>query len=156
MRVIPCAPRGGTLRPIAALEDDPLVHRDLVLARDRALGSDSVMRRSIRIAKHVNALQSPNGTSPVTSHEIECLALATLVCPATLGDAVAALLTSIVALIRNRSPTARRDRPAGGRPTFYAAAQAAERGMATLDRQVVFESMNPVFAPPASSASALV
>ena len=147
VRVIPCASRGGTVRPIARLEDDPLAHRDLVLARDRALGGDSVMRRAIRIAKHVNALQPDHASPPVTSHDIESLALATLTCPATLGDAVAALLKSVATLIRDRPELVHRRRPVSTPATFAAAAEAADQAMGTLDRQVVFDHMNPVFAP---------
>jgi hypothetical protein len=136
LRVIPCwlTDGGGwcSVRPFPLREPlgralHPIGHRDLVLARDRSLGADSIFRKLIRLIKHLNARwERLHRNAPLRSFEIETLALRYCTRPMALAEAIPGFL----AFTRDAcSAYERRGKSATpeSRPDWSVIAEAAER-----------------------------
>jgi hypothetical protein len=124
--------------------NDPVSHRDLLLARERSLGDGSVMRPLIRLVKYlVHRWKGQHGWAPLSSFEIDNLALSYCMRPMLLTEAVPGFLSFAADACFTRERLSRNSVPASS--LFASAAQATERALMTANPCVVDEILSDVF-----------
>lgn len=95
-------PEGAALIPF-----DPRTHSETLLARNALLRGDSAFLKLVRVIKHVNARwQSIVGAAPLTSFELESLALTICTEPFDLAEGLPFFFRRAAELVDSRKPSA--------------------------------------------------
>jgi hypothetical protein len=124
--------------------NDPVSHRDLLLARERSLGDGSVMRPLIRLVKYlVQRWKGQHGSAPLSSFEIDNLALSYCTRPMLLTEAVPGFLNFASDACFTRERPSRNS--VSGSSLFASAARETERALMTASPSVADEILSHVF-----------
>lgn len=161
VRVIPCwregsgvwsAPSGlgRSLRRGQGL--DPVGHRDLMVARQLSIGGGA-FAALVRVVKHLNAGWRRDGSSALSSYDIDALALELCWEPVALAEAVPQFLGAAAAACAQQRAGGRGERApwAQTEARLREAAELTERAIMTADRQAAIELLREAFGERESS-----